>query len=342
MRASNCRRTLQFVIVVIVVLTRGTVGLANENNKLPTITFHYSPAKGLGWEKGVTRRDPSDVIKVGDTYYVWYSKVRNEPGVFNYPSGYSATIWYATSKDGHNWAERGEALGKGEPGTWDDEGVYTPGILAANDKYYLGYDGANKPWTEHSPASEGMAVADSPNGPWHKLPNNPIDTPTKDRSRFDSFRVCDVCLLVHNGKFWWFYKGRGLGKTPQQTEQGVAIADHPEGPYHKYKGNPVAHGGHEVLAWPQGKGIALLIGVVGPKGVRNTIQYAPNGLHFQPVAKVVNPPAAPGGYRPDAFTDSKDARPMSWGLSMGYSQGDVYLERFDCDLTGLKLPSGNH
>jgi len=35
------------------------------------------------------RRDPSDVIKVGDLFYVWYSKGKIAPG-------YDATVWYAT------------------------------------------------------------------------------------------------------------------------------------------------------------------------------------------------------------------------------------------------------
>ena len=39
------------------------------------------------------RRDPSDVIKVGDLFYVWYSKGKISPG-------YDATLWYATSPDG--------------------------------------------------------------------------------------------------------------------------------------------------------------------------------------------------------------------------------------------------
>lgn len=30
--------------------------------------FRYGPAKGLGYEDGVTRRDPSDVIKVGSRW----------------------------------------------------------------------------------------------------------------------------------------------------------------------------------------------------------------------------------------------------------------------------------
>jgi hypothetical protein len=334
------------VVVMVAGLCVGAIhGRAEDKavdlKKLPLVKFTYSPAEGLGPEKGVCRRDNSDVIKVGDTYYVWYSKVKNVPGVYQYPSGYSATIWYATSQDGRKWVEKGEALGKGGPGTWDEEGVYTPGILVANGKYYLGYDGADRPWTASSPAREGLAVADSPDGPWTKLASNPINNPTeakyevKDPKNFDSFRVCDVCILTRDGKYWWYYKGRGKDLTPNDTKLGVSIAEKPEGPYVKQPENPVVPGGHEVLAWPHGKGVAVVIGYVGQPHVRNTIQYAEDGIHFRPVARVANPPAAPGGYRPDAFTDSKNAEPMSWGISMRNCGGDVCLERFDCDLSGL-------
>ena len=305
---------------------------------LPTITIRYSEARGLGPEKNVCRRDPSDIVRVGDTYYVWYSKVQNVAGVYNYPSGYSATVWYATSKDGYTWSERDEALGKGAEGSWDEEGVYTPGILIAKGKYYLAYDGADRPWSERSPAMEGLAVSDSPDGPWQREPANPINVPTDSPGKFDSFRVCDVCLLIRRGKYWWYYKGRGAGKHPGETKQGVAIAETPEGPYHKYEGNPVVHGGHEVLAWPHHSGVAMLIGTVGPEGVRETIQYAPDGLSFHAAGRIINPPIAPGGYRPDAFTDVADAEPMSWGLSMGTASGDPYLVRFDCDTSIQSIP----
>ena len=36
--------------------------------------FRYSAIGGIGKETGVTRRDPSKVIKVGDSYYVWYTR----------------------------------------------------------------------------------------------------------------------------------------------------------------------------------------------------------------------------------------------------------------------------
>ncbi len=38
-----------------------------------TLKTTYSEAKGVGAEAGVMRRDPSDIIKVGDLY-VWYSR----------------------------------------------------------------------------------------------------------------------------------------------------------------------------------------------------------------------------------------------------------------------------
>ena len=34
------------------------------------VTFSYSEAAGIGQEEGVMRRDPSDIIKVGDLFYV--------------------------------------------------------------------------------------------------------------------------------------------------------------------------------------------------------------------------------------------------------------------------------
>ena len=40
-----------------------------------TMRVRYSPAQGLGPEKGVMRRDPSDIIKIGTLFYVWYSAV---------------------------------------------------------------------------------------------------------------------------------------------------------------------------------------------------------------------------------------------------------------------------
>ena len=286
------------------------------------------PAWGLEAEKGICRRDPSDVIRVGESYYVWYTKVRNGPGVFQYPSGYTGSIWYATSADGRHWKERALCLTKGPESAWDGHGVFTPGILAARNKFYLFYTAVPNPMTVDTPTGIGIAEADSPDGPWKKIDRNPILRPSSDPAQFDSFRVDDACLLTRNGQYWMYYKGRQASKAPSQTKWGVAIAERPTGPYVRSPDNPVTNSGHEVLVWPYLEGVAALIGPTGPE--KNTIQYAGDGVHFRVISHIQNPPGAPGGYRPDAFTGRRSAEGMPWGIAMKNGP-DPYLVRFDCN-----------
>ena len=304
-------------------------GRAGELQELQSPQFRTQPLRGLGVEKGICRRDPSDVIRVGETYFVWYTKVVNGPGIFQYPSGYTGSVWYATSEDGQSWKERGVCVRKGAQDAWDGHGVFTPGILAANGRYYLFYDGVPNPMTPEAPTGIGIAISASPYGPWAKFENNPILKPSTDPQQFDSFRVDDSCLLARGGKYWLYYKGRQAGHTPAETRWGAAIADRPTGPYVRWPGNPVIGSGHEVLVWPHGRGVAALVGPTGPE--KNTIQYAEDGLHFRVVSHFTNPPKAPGGYRPDAFTGATYARGMPWGVGMENGP-DPYLVRFDCSM----------
>jgi predicted GH43/DUF377 family glycosyl hydrolase len=268
--------------------------------------------KGIGLEKGVMRRDPSDIIKVDDLYYVWYSKGKISPG-------YDATVWYATSLNGKEWTEQGMALAKGEPGSWEGESVFTPNILVAEGRYWLFYTGVSRKFQQpYNPDSKiGIAVSDSPDGPWERLPTNPALTNSDNPEDFDSHLIDDACLIVKDGKYWFYYKGRQLGKSPGQTKMGVAIAEHPQGPYVKHEGNPVIPGNHEVLVWPQGKGVAAMIGTTGPHYITNTIQYAEDGIHFTKTHDVKNSPVAGGVYRPEAFTQSGKGEMPEWGVKIG-------------------------
>ncbi len=98
--------------------------------------FTYSDA--IPFEEGVTRRDPSPVIQVNGTYYVWYSRTEVST------DGYSASVWSATSPDGTTWQEKGEALPKGPKGAFDEHAVFTPTILVADGEYYLFYTAATR------------------------------------------------------------------------------------------------------------------------------------------------------------------------------------------------------
>ncbi len=74
----------------------------NQSAKPQSLSFAYEKINGIGEEVDVCRRDPSDVIKVGNTFYVYYTKVdlnrlpRDRKRLF--PSGYTGTIWCATSR----------------------------------------------------------------------------------------------------------------------------------------------------------------------------------------------------------------------------------------------------
>jgi len=301
--------------------------------ELKSPTFHFEPAVGLGFEQGVCRRDPSDIIKVGEPYYVWYTKVRDTPESQPYPSGYPGTVWYATSTDGKHWTERGEAVGKGGEGAWDEHGVLTPNILVADGKYYLFYTAVPKPFITRGPnitkTAIGLAVSGSPDGPWTKLDSNPVLKVSEDPAEFDSLRVDDSCLIVREGKYWLYYKGRQWNRTWRETKMGVAIADKPTGPYVRHPANPVVDSGHEVLVWPHRQGVAALISATGPQA--RTMQYAPDGINFTAVGRFEREPHAPGAYRPDAFEDIRYGRGIQWGVSMVHGP-HPYLVRYECDM----------
>lgn len=310
--------------LVIGFLLAGTLSAQAEVKKL---SVTRSAAEGIGVEAGVMRRDPSDIIKVGSLYYVWYSKGK-------IATGYDATIWYATSPDGLIWTEKGLTLAKGEVGSWEGASVFTPNILVAEGRYWLFYTGTSRAFTKpFSPDSKiGIAVADSPDGPWERLPANPVLKNSDNKEEFDSHLVDDACLLIRDGKFWLYYKGRQLGKSPAQTKMGLAIADHPQGPYLRHEENPVIRGNHEVLVWPQGSGVAAMIGTTGHNEIVNSILYAEDGLHFSKTHQVIDGPWAGGVFRPEAFTESGKGEIPEWGVEIGRKTNQLpFIQHFDLE-----------
>ena len=333
---------MRWIPIAIMLHALGLAAIA----QVTQVGYATSPAMNLGPTSGVMRRDPSDIIKVGDLYYVWYTKGAQV-------SGYDATVWYATSPDGRLWTEKGEALPRGPKGSWEEQSVFTPNILVAKGKYWLFYTAVPKPFvnsgTEITKTAIGIAVSESPDGPWSKLETNPILRASDDPKHFDSLRIDDSCLIVRDGKYWLYYKGRQWGDTPANTKMGVAIADQPTGPYVKHDMNPLIRGGHEVLVWPHAEGVVALIGTVGPKGIANTLQYAADGVTFDQMAELKSVPTAPGAFRPAAVEDRDKGTLIQWGLHIGEKAGSLpFLERFEyrwrigevesCEAAGDKIP----
>ena len=293
----------------------------------------FSFRAALPYEAGVSRRDPSPVVRAGGEYHAWYSRSTHDA------SGYRATIWYATSEDGLHWEERGEALGRGRRGAFDEHAVFTPTVMLAEDRWWLFYTAVPEPFDNAGggPAGTetriGVASAAAPEGPWERVGADPILEPSAVAERFDSHRVDDGCLVRWRGEYRLYYKGRQRGLAPDQTRMGLAVASRPEGPYTRYQGNPVLDSGHEVCVWPHGPGLGCIVAPCGPQG--STLQYSDDGLRFRRV-RAIEPPRAPGPCREDRWEEG-NAPGISWGLCQNTASAWPCLLRFDTD---LRAPPG--
>ncbi len=297
--------------------------------------FRYMPAPGLGYERGIVRRDPSCILKVDDTYFVWYTRgAHGRPPVGHERATDSepampwdlCDVWYATSKDGRDWQEQGPAVERGAAGSYDERSIFTPDVLAHDGRYFLVYQVSAAPTWRSTPESIAIAWADSPRGPWTKSPApvvepdpsgeidvraHPLEATVK--GTFDSLRVHDPALLFRDGRFWLYYKGEGIGHSNMHSMWGVAIADDPLGPYKKSPLNPVTNSGHEVMVWNYAGGVGALLTRCGPE--KNTIQFAVDGINFEPMATIIAPPQATGALRVNEADNTEPLAGLSWGLS---------------------------
>ncbi|MBX2817573.1 MAG: glycosyl hydrolase [Saprospiraceae bacterium] len=305
----------------------------------------------LAYEEGIVRRDPSAIIRHDDRYFVWYTKSLgptdgfagdiNNDKVFPWDR---SDIWFATSEDGWVWQEQGPAICRGEPGRYDDRSVFTVEVMQHEDRFYLVYQTVRSPYTIRVKNEIGIAHAASPYGPWHKS-TEPILKPADNgiwrgdednrfqverKGDFDSHKVHDPCILPYRGQFFLYYKGEQMGEEitfgGRQIRHGVAIADHPLGPYEKSPYNPVSNSGHEICVWPHRDGIASLITTDGPE--KNTIQWAPDGINFEIMSVIPGAPHAIGLNRTLA-DDTDPWTALSWGLTHQYMNDDYqYIRRF--------------
>ena len=297
--------------------------------------FRYMPIQGLGYEKGVVRRDPSCIIRADGLYYVWYTRaappcppVGHERATDTLPAvpWDLADVWYAASEDGHLWEEQGPAVTRGPQGSYDERSVFTPDVLAHEGRYYLVYQVTTSPSYRCTPESIAIAWADAPDGPWTKSPA-PIVEPDESgevderahpeqatvKGTWDSLRVHDPALLFRENKYWLYYKGEGIGHSNMESKWGAAVADDPLGPYVKSPANPISNSGHEVMVWNYRGGVGGLVTRCGPE--KDTIQFAADGLNFEIKSAVTAPPQAAGAYRVDEARNTEPLSGLNWGLS---------------------------
>lgn len=318
-----------------------------QNNELFS-QFKYTELEGFdynNYDGTISRRDPSKILRYKDKYYVWYTHRETATP----PQGADksndtipssdwdlAEIWYATSTDGFSWEEQGVAIKRPEKPLVGWRSVTTTDILEWEGKYYLYYQGfmeASGKRGDDCPVA--VSYADSPDGPW--TPYNKIVIPNGAEGEWDQYSIHDPYPLVHHGKIYLYYKS-DFGEKPELVRmQGLAIAEHPLGPFTKHPLNPVITSGHETSLFPFKEGVAALVYKDGPE--HNTIQYAEDWVNFEIASITELMPYAAAPYVPDAFSNTKDGRGITWGLAhfinvtSNWDKFSSKLVRFDCDLS---------
>ena len=131
------------------------------------------------------------------------------------------------------------------PGYWDATTCHNPSVKFVDGKYALFFMGNSDGKTDTKRI--GLATADSLNGPW-KRPDQPLLLPGP-AGAWDDHCTTNPAFIKnpHNGQYWLYYKSWNTEEYNASTDPlvkgnrkyGLAIADNLEGPYVKYKGNPV-------------------------------------------------------------------------------------------------------
>jgi len=140
----------------------------------------------------------------------------------HHPNTYNTAIHLFTSSDGCQWEHKGLVLAGGGANDWDKGGVASPGAAWFRGKLWLFYSGrefADGRGHRHI----GLAVAESPEGPFRKLP-----TPVATGGRHD--HTDDPCPVVspEGDELRLYYRhARSDG-----YKICLASAEDPESPWH--------------------------------------------------------------------------------------------------------------
>jgi len=167
--------------------------------------------------------EAGNVLKDHHTYYFYYHgypKNTEKWGVEGYMIGV-ATAMHPLGP----WSRYGDKplLGVGPEGTWDSGLIACPAVLKEREnEYYLFYSG-------NFPCHIGLARATNPLGPWTKYEKNPI---------LEDFGYVGGVVKV-GGKYYMYSEYPIDLNSPDQGPFCLATADHPEGPWERYDGNPI-------------------------------------------------------------------------------------------------------
>lgn len=197
-----------------------------------------------------------------EDYWIWGSSVvQDERGKYHmYVSRFPKSLpfhpgWMVASEIVHATADTPQgpyvfsdvALSSRGAQYWDGRSVHNPRVLTYQGKYYLIYMGSTHPFEEpthdeltldskwtivaRSNKRIGLAVSDSPYGPWTRADKPILDT---QAGTFYSFLTSNPSPVIQeDGSVMLLFKGRAYkdDNTHGNMALGIACADHIEGTF---------------------------------------------------------------------------------------------------------------
>lgn len=158
--------------------------------------------------------------------------------------------WLYNCEIAHAVADRPEGPYKrlgtiisGREGKWDCHTIHNPSVYRIDGKYVLLYIGNDTTeqnrWKINGEVAEnkqyvGMAIADSPYGPWERFDEPVVASSPDEDNAWDSYCAVNPTMLKHpNGEYWLYYRSWDR-HNDDRRKTGLAIAKNLEGPYVKY------------------------------------------------------------------------------------------------------------
>lgn len=221
------------ILVTIVIILAQNI---YSQQKKKTVKFSFI-AKALEW-KGIAVQD--------ENYTIWgCAPVQGDDGkihlfVARWPEKNVDPAWRKSSEIAHYVSDRPEGpfkfsdvaiQGTGRD-TWDKYAPHNPEIKKVDGNYILIYIGNTDYHQPPHPSNQsiGMAIADSPYGPWEKVGEDGQILHANDTSKWcykSSNGVVNPAFLSVKGKYYLYFKATGN----DGLRYGLAISDKLEGPY---------------------------------------------------------------------------------------------------------------
>lgn len=216
-------------------------------------------ACGASYTLHLGKADTSSVLKSAD-YYTWgASPIKGDDGKYHlfysrWKKEYGFLAWVTHSEVAHAVADRPEGPYRFSDLTlpargaeyWDGLNTHNPTIHRFEGKYYLYYtgntgDGRNMKKslnpTHRNNQRIGVAVADSPYGPWKRFDRPLIDV-SQDSTAYDALMMANPSITqMPDGRYLLVYKAvakRKKGVWGGPVVHMCAIGNSPTGPFVKH------------------------------------------------------------------------------------------------------------